>query len=113
MRVMDVFLAIPNMLLALGIAASLGTGQLLRMYCRAEESIIPHSAVGGWIPSPRKLRPQAHRMPLAMPMVPCTMSIMRLVPEPPGRVVQGTIALDGENVLSMAKRGRWRIPPEN
>lgn len=32
------------------------------------------------------------------------LSIMRLVPEPPGRVVQGTIALDGENVLSMAKR---------
>ena len=32
------------------------------------------------------------------------LSIMRLVPEPPGRVVQGTVALDGENVLSMAKR---------
>lgn len=32
------------------------------------------------------------------------LSIMRLVPEPPGRVVQGTIVLDGENVLSMAKR---------
>jgi len=37
------------------------------------------------------------------------LSVMRLVPDPPGRVVQGTIALDGEDVLSMTKRDIQQI----
>lgn len=32
------------------------------------------------------------------------LSIMQLVPDPPGRIIQGAIELDGENVLTMGKR---------
>ncbi|MEP7306835.1 MAG: ABC transporter ATP-binding protein [Acidobacteriota bacterium] len=38
-----------------------------------------------------------------------SLSIMRLVPVPPGRIVSGTIALDGRDLLSMPEDGMRRL----
>jgi oligopeptide transport system ATP-binding protein len=38
-----------------------------------------------------------------------SLSIMRLVPVPPGRIVSGTIALDGRDLLSMAEKEMRRL----